>query len=207
MRNSCSTSGWCFARVLPYLVFSIGGSNADHLERSRRFCPFPGRRSARRAAQHDANKLEPESTRLRQGIIIIGGAPAQGTDANPQPPATTSSSMASFVPTGGLHPIAGGQATATAMDLGSATGAVLHALGQELNSLVNPGSDEEVKSGAKGASHGLAVGQHGLGAEVAPQLLRASSSWVFARLLPYGIFNRRQQCRSPRTQSAIPLIS
>ena len=97
-------------------------------------------------AQHDATN--PESALLRQGIIIIGGAPAtedkgkgvagptenltlnfgqvslaytqqkaNGTGVNPQPPATTSSSMASFVPTGGLHPVAGGQATSTAKEV------------------------------------------------------------------------------------------
>ena len=77
-------------------------------------------------AQHDATNSSPESALLRQGIIIIGGAPAtedkgkgvagptenlslnfgqvslayaqqkaNGTGVNPQPPATTSSSMAS----------------------------------------------------------------------------------------------------------------
>jgi hypothetical protein len=88
-------------------------------------------------AQHDATN-SPESALLRQGIIIVGGAPATenkgkgatgpkenislnfgqvslayaqkagGTGVNPEPPATTSSSMASFVPTGGLHPVSHG---------------------------------------------------------------------------------------------------
>jgi hypothetical protein len=97
------------------------------------------------AAQHDATN-SPESALLRQGIIIIGGAPAtedkgkgvagptenislnfgqvslayaqqktNGTGVNPQPPATTSSSMASYVPPGGLHPVAGGQASESGM--------------------------------------------------------------------------------------------
>jgi hypothetical protein len=97
-------------------------------------------------AQHDATN-SPESALLRQGIIIVGGAPAaedkgkgvagptesltlnfgqvslayaqqkaNGTGVNPEPPATTSNSMASFIPAGGLHAVAGDLPTTTAKE-------------------------------------------------------------------------------------------
>ena len=57
-------------------------------------------------AQHDATNSSPVSTLLRQGIIIVGGAPAQAEKASSSAarPESTAT-MASLVPTGGLHPV------------------------------------------------------------------------------------------------------
>ena len=52
-------------------------------------------------AQHDATNSSPESALLRQGIIIVGGAPATEDKGKGK-------GIASFVPTGGLHPVSHG---------------------------------------------------------------------------------------------------
>ena len=80
-------------------------------------------------AQHDATNSSPESALLRQGIIIVGGAPAQAekasSSARPEPPPIKPDSLATFVATHGLHPFARGQATATTQ-FGGLTEAFAH---------------------------------------------------------------------------------
>jgi hypothetical protein len=74
------------------------------------------------------------------------------TTVDPQSPSTMSSSMASFVPTGGLHAVAGGQSTATAKALHSAIDDVLKAIGAELNTAIEGGGDT-------GEGHAFGAGQ------------------------------------------------
>ncbi|HEY6355714.1 MAG TPA: hypothetical protein VIY30_14600, partial [Burkholderiaceae bacterium] len=70
------------------------------------------------------------SLNFSQVSVAYAQQKANGTGVNPQPPATTSRSMAGFVPTGGLHPIAGGQATSTAKEGGLA--GFLHSLANSI---------------------------------------------------------------------------